>query len=73
MLAGVVGCGTQNGYCVVIHEQYQLESNATTIYHATTSQPTTTVPVNVPVVGTSTVNGLINQIIQFFNELFKKL
>jgi len=81
LLAGVVGCESLNNYCVVTHEQYSFKGNissnttlnATTIYHTTTSVPTTTVPVNVPVVGTSTINGIINEIIQFFDGLFKSL
>lgn len=79
MLAGVVGCASVNDYCVVTHQQYSLSSgntttvNATTIYHTTSSQPTTSVPVNVPVVGTSSVNSLINEIIQFFQSIFNHL
>lgn len=74
-LAGVVGCATQNNYCVVVHEPYPMSPNTTNSSTGISTPKTTqtTIPVNVPYVGSSTINGFINGIINFFENIFKSL
>lgn|GEM_PF-2168875 len=87
--AGEVACASQNGYCVVIHKPYYAPSNTTTIYqqgsgsqnsttitYGSSNTSTTTIGANVPYIGSSTINDLIDDIdkvIQFFEGLFKSL